>query len=83
VRPVAAHAIRRDQARRLGYTPLLHPADDDARGVPTVAALQDALFRRARRPAYAAQAEGQGTRGLAADGGAMGFDSGSGEDDGV
>ncbi|WP_353120348.1 DNA repair protein RadA [Nitratidesulfovibrio sp.] len=51
VRPVAAHSIRRDQARRLGYTPILHPADDAAHGVPTVAALQDALFRRARRPA--------------------------------
>ncbi len=55
VRPVAAHSIRRDQARRLGYTPLLHPADDAARGVPTVAALQDALFRRARRSAPSAQ----------------------------
>lgn len=47
VRPVAGQDIRLAQARRLGYKPILHPADAAAKnGLPTVMALQEHLFRK-------------------------------------
>ena len=45
IRPVAAHDIRLSQARRLGYKPILFPAQGEG-GVATVVELQDRLFRR-------------------------------------
>ena len=45
VRPVAGHAIRETQAKRLGYKPLIHPADGDkGYGVRTLEEVQQALF---------------------------------------
>lgn len=47
VRPVSAQDIRMSQAQRLGYAPILYPAmNHDRNGVPTVAALQEKLFRK-------------------------------------
>jgi len=47
IRPVAAHEIRLNQARRLGYTPLLFPSIKHGDGgIGTVAALQGRLFGR-------------------------------------
>lgn len=51
VRPVHAHAIRRDQARRLGYDPILFPhGSEDTGGIKTLVDLQRALFGAARKP---------------------------------
>jgi DNA repair protein RadA/Sms len=50
VRPVHAQAIRYDQARRLGYSPILHPRGEDGKdGVRTLAELQAVLFGAAGR----------------------------------
>jgi len=47
IRPVSAQDIRLNQARRLGYHPLFYAAtDQDRDGIPTVAALQERLFRK-------------------------------------
>ena len=43
IRPVAGHDHRLSQARRLGYSPILHPGNN---GLATVVELQDSLFRR-------------------------------------
>lgn len=49
VRPVAGHAVRETQAKRLGYKPLIHPADGDSGyGVRTLEEVQQALFARGR-----------------------------------
>ena len=45
VRPVAAQDIRLGQAKRLGYTPVLHP-DCDRGGISTVVNLQQRLFSK-------------------------------------
>ena len=45
VRPVAAHEARLGQARRLGYTPLVHPDARDG-GIATVTQLQQRLFAK-------------------------------------
>lgn len=48
VRPVHAHTVRYDQARRLGYDPILFPhAEGGSGGVKTLADLQRALFGNA------------------------------------
>ena len=49
VRPVAAHEARLGQARRLGYTPLVHPDARDG-GIATVTQLQQRLFARGAGP---------------------------------
>lgn len=48
IRPVASHAARLSQARRLGYAPIVYPRQesDDTGGIPTVVELQQQLFRR-------------------------------------
>ncbi len=47
VRPVAGHTVRESQAKRLGYKPLIHPADGDSGyGVRTLDEVQQALFAR-------------------------------------
>ena len=49
VRPVAGHAVRETQAKRLGYKPLIHPADGESGyGVRTLEEVQQALFARGR-----------------------------------
>ena len=50
IRPVHAHTIRFDQARRLGYAPLFHPepGGKGQGGISTLAALQKALFGNGR-----------------------------------
>ena len=45
VRPVAAHEARLGQARRLGYTPLVHPDARDG-GIATVTQLRRHLFAK-------------------------------------
>lgn len=51
VRPVHAHAVRYEQARRLGYDPLLFPRGAEEKGgVKTLAELQRALFGSGGKP---------------------------------
>ncbi len=45
VRPVHGQNLRLGQARRLGYTPIVHPGPDKD-GITTVTAVQNRLFRR-------------------------------------
>lgn len=45
IRPVSAQDIRLGQAKRLGYTPVLHP-DCDRGGITTVVQLQQRLFSK-------------------------------------
>ncbi|WP_165174402.1 DNA repair protein RadA [Desulfovibrio sp. ZJ369] len=45
VRHVAAHDLRLSQARRLGFTPIVHPGADQG-GIAAIAALQQRLFHR-------------------------------------
>ena len=45
VRPVSAQDVRLGQAKRLGYTPILHP-DGDKGGLATVVQLQQRLFAK-------------------------------------
>ena len=46
IRPAHGHALRLTQARRLGYDPILHPAEGKG-GIATVTDLQSRLFRKA------------------------------------
>lgn len=64
VRPVAAQDLRLQQARRLGFSPILHP-DVDRGGVNGITVLQRQLFHRGgRETARAATADtGAGTNG--------------------
>lgn len=45
IRPVAGHAIRATQAKRLGYTPVIFPSDGKS-GYSTLHELQQKLFRK-------------------------------------
>lgn len=47
IRPVTAQVARYNQAKRLGYTPILCPVDGKNKGLQTIMALQEQLFRRA------------------------------------
>jgi DNA repair protein RadA/Sms len=52
IRPVASHALRRDQALRLGYSPLFYPkTEGDDGGVASLNLLAETLFRKTRRDA--------------------------------
>ncbi len=46
IRPVAGHSLRAGQAARLGYQPLVCPADDTGKGFRTLVQMQQALFPR-------------------------------------
>lgn len=48
VRPVAAQDVRFAQAKRLGYTPIFHPATEsaDVHGLDTIVSLQERVFRK-------------------------------------
>ena len=48
LRPVAGHAVREAQARRLGYAPLICPHDGKT-GLRTLKEMQQALFARHKR----------------------------------
>ncbi len=49
IRPVASHSLRRDQAMRLGYTPLFYPRiDGEKGGVSSLSELMEALFNQSR-----------------------------------
>ncbi len=49
IRPVSSHSIRLDQARRLGYNPVLHPKHDgDKGGIRNLNELTDVLFSKNR-----------------------------------
>jgi len=51
IRPVSSHGIRVDQARRLGYSPILCPASEGGKGVATILDLQQQLFsKRVKKP---------------------------------
>ena len=45
IRPVAGHAIRATQAKRLGYKPIIFPHDGDT-GYSTLVDIQKVLFRK-------------------------------------
>lgn len=45
IRPVAGHAIRATQAKRLGYKPIIFPHDGDT-GYSTLGEIQKVLFRK-------------------------------------
>lgn len=49
IRPVSGHTLRLDQAKRLGYTPILCPPAEGHKGVSTILELQRALFSKAQR----------------------------------
>lgn len=47
IRPVASHSLRKDQAVRLGYTPLFYPRmDGEKGGIGSLNELLDALFKK-------------------------------------
>ncbi|MDL2306437.1 DNA repair protein RadA [Desulfovibrio sp. OttesenSCG-928-C06] len=47
IRPVASHSLRKDQAVRLGYTPLFYPRiDGEKGGIRSLGELVEALFSR-------------------------------------
>lgn len=48
IRPVAGHDIRTTQAERLGYNPIISPADGKTKGFSTLAAMQQAVFSAKR-----------------------------------
>jgi DNA repair protein RadA/Sms len=50
IRPVASHSLRKDQAVRLGYTPLFHPkVEGESGGIRGLNELFEALFGRAAK----------------------------------
>jgi DNA repair protein RadA/Sms len=52
IRPVASHGLRRDQALRLGYSPLFYPkTEGNDGGVASLNLLAETLFRKTRRDA--------------------------------